>query len=106
MGPRLVHIGLIILVGAACLLVADALGWVRPETTDVWVTPLAGGGVLGIVAGLAAGLLARLSRWVQQTKCVRCGATTERGQTYCLDHMQAALNEYRDHARTRDFRRQ
>ncbi len=103
MGSRLVHIGLYILAGAACLLVADALGWVSSETTDVWVTPRAGSGVLGIVAGLAAGLLARFSRLVLRTKCVRCRATTERGQTYCLDHMQAAVNEYR--ARTGDFRR-
>lgn len=106
MGSRLRDIGLLILAGTACLLVADALGWVPPGMADAWTAPLAAGGVVAIAMGGVFGLLSGWSRRVLQTKCVRCAATTERGQAYCLDHMQAALNEYRDHARDTGFRRE
>ena len=49
---------------------------------------------------LALALLSPIGRELRRGRCVRCGAQIERTQTYCADHLQEAVNEYRD--RTRD----
>jgi hypothetical protein len=93
--------GLVLLAGAAWVLLAGELGWMAADITEVWFGPLFKGGAAMFVLGLALGMFAPVNRALRRGRCVRCGAPTERGQAYCLDHMRAALNEVQDRMRGR-----
>ena len=100
MARTLRYLGLAILALTAWLLLAQEFGWVgRPERLDVWVLRGVWAGLGCIAAGILLSLLNPVGRALRQGRCARCGATIERGQTYCLDHLQATLNEYRDETR-------
>ena len=82
----------------AVLLLAEEAGWVETAGVDLWVwTARAGVCCLGV--GLLLALLSPVGRELRRGRCVRCGVPVERGQTYCRDHLQAAVNEYRDQTR-------
>ena len=87
-GPTLRFVGLAILAAAVVLLLAAEGGWAPSELSDQWFLPLAKIGAICFVWGLGLSLLQPVMRRVRQGHCVRCGAATERGQSYCLDHLQ------------------
>jgi hypothetical protein len=99
MGHLLRRLGLGIWVATIGLALAQLAGVIPAGTADVWLWRgvWAGAAVLG--AGLLAGILSPVSRELRRGHCIRCGVRIERGQTYCHDHLQQAVNEYRDRQR-------
>ncbi len=98
---RLCYLGFAILAATAWLLIADMKGWVPAGTADAWTWTLVRAGGVCLGAGAALMLFSPLARELRRGHCVRCGRTTERGQVYCLDHLQETLHEYRDQTRER-----
>ena len=92
-------LGLFLLATAACMLLAGEMSWVSAELADTTVRSLALGGVACLAIGLLLAVLSPVSRAMAQGRCARCGHSIERGQTYCRDHLQATVNEYRDQTR-------
>ncbi|HKQ62977.1 MAG TPA: hypothetical protein VJS92_16925 [Candidatus Polarisedimenticolaceae bacterium] len=103
MGKKLRMFGFGLLALAAWLFLAGASAWIPESTADGWgrLTGWAGLGALAL--GMAGSLLAPLWRAVRGSRCVRCGVSIERGQTYCLDHLQETVNQYRDQAHQRGY---
>ena len=99
MGRLLRSAGLLILAGAAWLLLAESAGWVSSEVSSAWVVPAIWGGAGALALGVVLGMLRPVGRRMRAVRCVRCGATIERGQTYCADHLRQTLDEYRDRQR-------
>lgn len=93
-------LGLMILAVATVLLVAGETGAVSSHYVDVWFMPAAQAGAIALVAGLVLSLLSPFGRMVRRWRCVRCGTTIEKNQTYCHDHLKNVVQEYQDHTRT------
>ncbi len=96
--------GAMLLAGTALVLLVDAAGWlpaelVRPLATWGWRLSLA-----AIGGGLLLQGLGRIGRALVRHRCVRCGRAVERGQTYCTEHLRAAVNEARDAMRGKMLR--
>lgn len=98
-GRRIRFFGLLVLAAAAWFPVAEEAGWIASDMGDRWFLPLAGLGGAVFVVGLLLGALDPARRWMSRGRCARCGAATERGQVYCLDHLRATVHEARDHTR-------
>ena len=98
MGRSVRYLGLAILAATAWVWIAQAGGWISDSVADAW-TPLGlKASAALLLGGLILGLLNPVRRGFTRGRCARCGKGIERGQTYCLDHLQAAINEYRDRA--------
>ena len=99
MGRLLRRVGIGIWLVTIWLALGQLAGLIPARTADVWLWRgiWAGSAVLGL--GLLCGLLVPVSRELRRGRCVRCGARIERNQTYCRDHLQATVNEYRDRHR-------
>jgi len=91
--------GIIVLALAVGLLLGGEFGWVPTPIVDAGLMPLALLGAISLALGILLGVLSPLGRRMRQGRCVRCGAPTERGQTYCLDHLRSTVDEYRDQNR-------
>ena len=104
-GRTLRTIGLVILAAAAWLLVAGEAEWIARGLSDRWFLPLAGLGAACFAAGALLGILVPALRWVGRGRCVRCGAGTERGQVFCLDHLKESVHEAQEAARRNSFRK-
>ena len=99
MGRGLITLGTVLLAVTVGLWVADAVGWI-PSATDDHLSSLTAKGALALLAG---GLILRLTSPVRsqwgQNRCATCGRPTARGHRYCLDHLQASVNAWRDQTR-------
>ena len=104
-GRTVRFLGLLVLAAAAWFLVAGEVGWIAEASADRWFLPLAGLGGAVLVAGSLLGALDPALRWMSRGRCARCGAATERGQAYCLDHLMQTVHEAQDHTRRETFRR-
>lgn len=102
MGRNLKYLGLVLLAATAWLLIAIEADWVESALVEKAIPILAGAGVISIVLGFLLALASPVGRKLIRERCARCGAPIERGQSYCLDHMREAVNEYQDHARRTD----
>ena len=98
MGQMLRRMGMAIWVAAVWLILAELAGFVPAGTSDVWVWRVIWAGAVPFGLGVLGGVLWPLMRELRRGHCVRCGRRIERGQTYCHDHLQATVNEYRDRA--------
>ena len=99
MARLLRYVGILLLAATAVLMLAEAVGWIPSGDVRPWIWTTARAGALCLGAGILLALLSPIGRELRRGRCVRCGAPIERGQTYCGDHLQAAVNEYRDQAR-------
>ncbi len=99
MGRVLRYLGVAILAFTAWLLLADVAGWIPSDVPDRWVRRGIVSGLACLGAGIVMSMLSPVERGLRRGRCVRCGAKTERGQAYCRDHYQQALNEIRDDTR-------
>jgi hypothetical protein len=92
-------IGLAVLAGATWFLVAGEVKWISRDLGDQWFLPLAKVGGATFVLGMILGLLSPILRRLRQGHCTRCGAATEKGQSYCLDHLASTVQEAQDEIR-------
>ena len=100
MGRLLRNMGLVLLAVAVWLILASALGWLSEAMADPLARVAAMAGVACLGGGILAGLAGRMGRPIlTRGRCVRCGARIERGQTYCLDHLLATVEQARDQVR-------
>ncbi len=99
MGRTFRYVGLAVLAGAIWFLVAGEAGWIAADVSDQWFVPLARVGAACFALGMVLGLLNPVIRRLTQGRCVRCGAPTERGQSYCLDHLRESVQEAQDEIR-------
>jgi hypothetical protein len=93
------YVGIVLLVVTALLILADGVGWLDSQIVEPGIWWSLRGGIVLLGTGLLLALLSPVGRELRRGRCVRCGAAVERGQTYCADHLQAAVNEYRDQSR-------
>jgi hypothetical protein len=98
-GRTLIYLGLLVLAGATWFLIAGEAGWISAELSDQYFLPLVKAGGASFAAGLLLAFLTPAFRRLGKGRCVRCGASTERGQSYCLDHLQATVLEAQDETR-------
>jgi len=94
MSRRLFLLGCLLLLATVALWVSDVLGFV-PTSTDLTLKA----GIVALAAALLLRLLTPVSGLITQGRCRVCGTRTERGHTYCLDHLQETVNATRDRAR-------
>ena len=99
MGRWLRRTGLGIWALAIWVALAETAGWLPDGSADSWLWPGLWAGAAAVGLGMLLGVASPLGRELRRGRCVRCGVRIERGQTYCRDHVQAAVNEYRDRAR-------
>ena len=104
MARMLRYIGLFALAATACMLLAGELGWLDGDAVDTGVRMAGPAGLICLLAGMAMAALSPVGRALLAGRCARCGASIERGQTYCHDHLQETVNEYRDQAREGSYR--
>jgi hypothetical protein len=91
------YLGLAAIAVAAWLLLAAEAGWVGSDLVEAAFRPVAAGGTICLAIGLVSGMLDPVGRALSRGRCARCGSPIQRGQTYCRDHLQETVNEYRDH---------
>jgi hypothetical protein len=82
-------------IGVSGLLAGEA-GWLPAEVAGRPAVALLRAAAVVFASGLALEVLARGWRGLRRGHCARCGARIEWGQTYCLDHLKATVNEARD----------
>ena len=104
MARTLRYLGLFALAATACILLAGELAWLERELVDAGVRIAGPAGVLCLLAGILLAALSPVSRAMRGGRCFRCGVPIERGQTYCHDHLQETVNEYRDRNRASSYR--
>jgi hypothetical protein len=79
--------------------VAGEAAWIPAALVREWLGTLWKAGVIALGAGVLLAILSPIGREIRRGHCVRCGATIAKGQTYCLDHLQETVNEFRDRTR-------
>lgn len=99
MGRTLRYLGTGVVAVAIWMVISAELGWIPARVAEAGFKPVLLVGLACLGLGLLTGLLRPVRRRLRQARCVRCGAPTERGQTYCIDHLRATLNEYQDQMR-------
>ena len=99
MSRRLLTIGSIFLLATAALWVAGATDGMDGATADRWSDITLNAGLITLAAGLLSRLLSPLLKALGRGRCAVCGNHTERGHSYCLDHLQETVNAARDQAR-------
>jgi hypothetical protein len=80
-------------------LIAGEAQWISSSVANAAFRPLGIGGALAFSVGIVLGMLNPVGRRLRQGRCVRCGTSIERGQSYCRDHLRDTLNEYQDQMR-------
>jgi hypothetical protein len=98
-------VGSILILATVALWVGDATSLIPGSTDDHWWRFTLKGGILALAGALLLRLLRPIANHVRKGHCSVCGNPTERGHTYCLDHLQAAVNAARDESRNRPFPR-
>ena len=95
MARTLRFLGAFLVTGAVWLFLAGTAGWVQEAVSGSLGRDALLAGLLCLAGGFVSEMFGRAGRVLRRGHCVRCGAPTERGQTYCLDHLLATVEEYR-----------
>ena len=101
MSRRLLTVGSTLLLLTAALWLASSLHWLKAGDADVWSAIGLKAALCALAAGVVFRVLAPVSSVLTQERCAVCGHRTERGHTYCLDHLMETVNVARDKARRR-----
>lgn len=105
MGRGLITSGAALLAATVAFWVSDALGWIASSIDDQ-ISPLTlKAGLAFLAAGVILRLLSPVRTQLGRTRCATCGRPTARGHVYCLDHLQASVNAWRDQTRDGLLRR-
>lgn len=105
MGRMLWLLGLTLILVTVGLWLADATEVITGATDDHWSHLTLRVGIISLGGALFLRLLAPVVKQIRKGRCAVCGHPTERGHTYCLDHLQETVNAARDQARNRSLSR-
>lgn len=96
MGRGLFTLGCVLLVATIGLWIAGAVDWL-PENFDNHLAALTlKVGLVLILASLVFRAVTPVTKRMAKGRCQVCGAATDRGHAYCLDHLQEMVNTHRD----------
>ena len=110
MDRRLRWLGSMLILLTVALWVADAAAWIPRSMDDRWSGLTLKAGLVALAGAVLLRLFAPVATLRRHGRCAVCGHATERGHTYCLDHLQATVNATRDlthggmHAHTKSLR--
>ena len=99
MSRRLFYLGSLLLLATVALWLAGAVDMIPGPKDDRWSKLTLEAGMVALAAALVLRIVSPIAKAVGTGRCAVCGNPTERGHTYCLDHMQEAVNAYRDRTR-------
>jgi hypothetical protein len=99
MSRRLFLLGSLLLLITAALWVADATGVVASGADDQWSALTLKAAMVSLAAALVLRILAPVGTRMSKGRCRVCGRSTERGHTFCLDHLQETVHAGRDASR-------
>jgi len=105
MGRGLVTTGMVLLALTVGLWVSDAVGWIDTSLDDHAAPVTLKAGLALLAVGLILRLLSPVRQQLGRSRCATCGRPTPRGHLYCLDHLQASVNAWRDQTRDGLLRR-
>ena len=105
MSRRLLWLGALLILATLALWVADVVELIPSTTDDRWSGLTLRAGIATVAVALLFRLVTPIARAVGTGRCTVCGRATERGHTYCLDHLQETVNAARDQARNRPVTR-
>ena len=100
MSRRLLTAGSMLMLVTVALWLADAVDWMPGPTADRWSGLTLKAALIALGAALLFRLMSPVVNSMSKGRCLTCGRGTERGHTYCLDHLQRTVNETRDEARS------
>lgn len=103
MTRRLQWLGALLLLATIALWVLDVVGLIPGATDDRWSGLTLKAGITAIAVALILRVVSPITGAIGRGRCTVCGRATERGHTYCLDHLQETVNATRDQARNRRF---
>jgi hypothetical protein len=63
------------------------------------IARLIAAGLVCLAAGLLLRVLTPAGKRIAKGRCETCGRTTLPGHPYCMDHLQASVNAWRDQTR-------
>lgn len=92
-------LGSLLLLATVGLWIADAAGWVPSTLDDRWSMLMLKAALVLLSAAFLLRLVSPMTRQIGKGRCAVCGAATERGHMYCLDHLRETVHAYRDRAR-------
>jgi len=105
MSRRLYWLGALLILATIALWVADVVELIPSTTDDRWSGLTLKAGITALAVALLLRLITPIAGAIGAGRCTVCGRATERGHTYCLDHLQATVNAARDQARNRPVTR-
>lgn len=91
-------LGITLLGATVWLVLGGAIGWIPESRADALGSKGAALGLVLLAASVLACAFLSAGQLVRRRRCARCGARVERGQAYCLDHLRATVDEFRDQA--------
>ena len=99
MGRGLISLGAFLVVATVAYWVSDAVGLIPTQTGESWSPLLAKAGLVCVAAGLVLRVLSPARKRIAKGRCATCGRVTAAGHLYCMDHLQASVNAWRDQTR-------
>jgi len=99
MGPKLRWIGSLLILATVALWVGDATALIPASTDNQWSGLTLKAGLIALAGAVLLRLFAPVANLMRSGRCAVCGHPTERGRTYCLDHLQETVNATRDLSR-------
>lgn len=98
MGRGLFTLGSILVVLTITLWIAGVAGWLPEAMDDRWSALSLKASLVVLGAAVVLRVVSPVTRQLARGRCAVCGRGIARGQEYCHDHLQEAVNTYRDRA--------
>jgi hypothetical protein len=91
----------LLILATIALWVGDVVDLIPSRTDDQWSGITLRAGMVALIVAVLLRILTPIAGAIAGGRCSVCGRPTERGHTYCLDHLQETVNAGRDQARNR-----
>ena len=101
MNRRLLMIGAILMFATATIWLGGAVDWIQGPAADEWSGLTLKGALLAFAVAVVVRFVSPVAKVITTDRCTVCGRPTQKGHTYCLDHLQETVNQTRDLARER-----
>jgi hypothetical protein len=102
---RLQWLGALLILATIGLWVADTTDVITSSTDDRWWGLTLRAGLTSLAVALLLRVLSPVAAMIGKERCALCNRPTERGHTYCLDHLRETVSEGQEEARSRPIAR-